>query len=213
MSEAIQPIAETGPDSAAGVRFFVSCRYPNLNITIRPAEDKTPTSRAIKGIYATFQSMAKPNSLQGTGKRDKGRDDGSDLNDSGKWGIFGPIVDPGPEPDGGYQDDDVKVPRERRLKASRKQENRQIIDRIRETAHYRKTVQDNQVSIHSVLVELTWDPIPHSGNLSGLVTRGRPSIGKDGVNDSESTTPAPESRPAVPSVKVPSLGRQTAVKS
>jgi hypothetical protein len=212
MSEATPPTAETGPDSAAGARWFVSCRYPHLSVTIRPAEDKTPTTRPVKGIYAQFAAMAKPNSLQGTGKRDRGHDDGSDLNDSGKWGIYGPVIDPGPEPDGGYQDDDVKVPKDRRLKAARKVENRQIIDRIRETGHYRKTVQDNQVSIHSILVELNWDPIPHSGNLSGVVTRGRPSIGKDGVNDSESTAAA-ESRPTVPSVKVPSLGRQTAAKS
>ena len=212
MSEDQPVVPETGPDSASGARWFVSCRYPNLNVTIRPAEDKTPTTRAVKGVYALFHSMAKPNHLQGNGKREKGRDDGTDMNDSGKWGIFGPIMDPGPEPEEGYKDDDVKVPLPRRMKAAKKSENRQIIDRLRETGHYRRTRQNNEVDINSVLIELTWDPTPHSGNIAGVVTRGRPSIGKDGVNDSSApgvAAPA-ETRSAPPSVKVPSLGRPKA---
>ena len=204
---AVQP--ETGPDSAPGARWFVSSRYPHLSVTIRPAEDKTPTSRAIKGVYAGFKAMAKPNVMQGIGKREKGRDDGTDLNDSNKWGIFGPIMDPGPEPDGGYQDDDGKTPRAERLKASKKAENRLIIDRIRETNLWKTTRQNNEVDRHSILAELTWDPAPFSGNIVGIVTRGRPSIGKDGVNDNAApgvSAPA-ETRSAAPAVKVPSLGR------
>lgn len=210
MSEENNTLPEVGPDSPAGIRFFVSCRYPNLTVTIRPAEDKTPTTPAKKGLYALFYSMAKPNKLQGNGKREKGRDDGEpDMNDSGKWGIYGPIVEPGPEPEGGYMNDDVKVPRDRRLTAAKKAENRLIIDRLRETTHYRHTQQTNAVDIHTVLGEITWDPVPFSGNMSGVVTRGRPSIGKDGVNDNAAPgvgAPA-ETRASAPAVKVPSLGR------
>lgn len=213
MSEDNKTLPEVGFDSAAGPRWFVSCRYPNLTVTIRPAEDKTPTTRAIKGIYATFRSMAKPNSLQGQGKREKGRDDGQqDMNDSGKWGIFGPIVEPGPEPEGGYQNDTPQVPRERRLTAAKKSENRMIIDRLRETIHYRHTRQTNEIDIHTHLGEITWDPTPFSGNIVGAVTRGRPSIGKDGVNDNAAPgvgAPA-ETRAAAPAVKVPTLGRPVA---
>jgi hypothetical protein len=207
MNEEATP--ETGPDSAPGVRYFASCRYPHLNITIIPAEDKTPTTRAVKGVYATFLSAAKPNHLQGNGKREKGRDDGTDMNDSGKWGIYGPIMDPGIVPDGGYKDDDAKIPRNLRLTAVKKEQNRLIIDRIRETGLYRRTQQKNEVDTNSVLVELTWDPAPHSGSIVGVVTRGRPSIGKDGVNDAAANAPA-ETRSAPPSAKVPSLGRPKA---
>jgi hypothetical protein len=210
-----QKVAETGQGSPAGLRWFISCRYPHLNITIRPAEDKTPTTRAIKGIYASFQALAKPDSLQGLGKRERNRDDGTDMNDSGKWGIFGPIVDPGPVPEDGYKDgivscaveeDGKTVKKDIKLKAAKKQENRDIIDHLRSIGLYRRTRQINEVDLNSLLAEVNWDPIPFSGHVVGAVNRGRPSIGKDGVTDSAVSAPE-ESRAAAPAVKVPSLSR------
>lgn len=201
---------ETGVGSPAGPRWFVSCRYPQIDILIRLPEDKTAVSRAVKRIHAPFHSMAKPNSLQGNGKRERGNWDGTDMNDSGKWGIYGPVEDPGPEPEEGFKDDDNKVPHAKRMKADKKKENRLIIDHLRSIDLYKKTAQNNQADINSVLVELTWDPTPHSGQINGLVNRGRPSIGKDGVNDSAATAAPDETRSAPPAVKVPSLSRPKA---
>ena len=203
---------EVGPDSPAGMRWFISCRYPNIVVTIRSAHDKTPTTPRIVGLYAPFRSMAKPNTLQGRGKRGTENYDGTDMNDSGKWGIFGPIMDPGPEPEDGYKDDPISVPKDKRLKAAKKKENRETIDRLRETDHYLKTRQINEVDIYTILAEVNWDPIPHSGNISGVVVRGRAAVGKDGVAvESPSVSGAPEEeRAAPPSVKVPSLGKKAA---
>jgi hypothetical protein len=200
---------ETGPDSPAGLRWFVSCRYYNIDILVRLAEEKTATSRAIKRLSAPFFSMPKPNSFQGRGQRERGNDDGTDMNDSGKWGIYGPIMDPGIEPKGGFEDDPASVPRASRLKAEKKKENREIIDHIRSIDLYIRTKQDNKVDRHTVLAEITWDPAPFSGTIVGAVTRGRPSIGKDGVNDNAApgvSAPA-DTRSSAPAVKVPSLGR------
>ena len=203
-------VPEVGPDSPAGIRYFVSSRYPNMNITIVPAEDKTKTTPRVLGVYALFRSMAKPNSMQGKGKRGTDNYDGTDMNDSGKWGVFGPIMDPGPEPEDGYKDDAVSVPRAVRLKAAKKLLNRQTIDRIRETDHYLRTRQNNEVDAASVLAEVTWDPTPHSGNLVGVVNRARTTVGKDGVSGEDAATVAApaDTKSAPPSVKVPKLDRK-----
>ncbi len=201
-------IPEVGPDSPAGMRWFISCRYPNLVVTIRSAQDKTTTAPRIPGVYASFRSMAKPNTLQGKGQRGTANYDGTDANDSGKWGIYGPIMDPGPEPEGGYKDDANTVPKAERLKASKKKENRETIDRLRDTDHYLKTRQINEVDIHSVLAEVDWDPTPHCGSIIGVVTRGRVAVGKEGIIGEPGAEAPAEARSAPPAAKVPSLGKK-----
>ncbi len=207
-----ETIPETGPGSAAGLRWFVSCRYPNINILVRLFQEKTTSSKAVKRLAADFHSMAKPNSLQGNGKREKGNWDGTDMNDSGKWGIYGPIMDPGPEPEDGFKDGPIEytadgVKKTMKLKAEKKAENREIIDHLRSIDHYKQTQQNNVAAIDSRLVELTWDPVPFSGNMAGVVSRGRPAIGKDGVNDAAVNAAPTDARSAPPAVKVPTLGR------
>ncbi len=200
---------EVGPGSSAGWRWFVSCKYPHLNVTIRPAQDKTPTSRAIPGLYARFQNGAKPEMFQGDGKLGSENHDQTDRNDSPFWGIF-KAYDPGPEPDGGFKSDDSKVEKAIRMSAEKKGESRMTIEKLRETVHYERTQQNNEVDRFAILKELNWDPTPLSGSIKGLIARGRQSIGKDGVASAPAVAAPSDARPAPSAPKVPSLGRPTA---
>lgn len=194
-----------GPGSSRGARWFVSCRYPDMSVTIRPALDKTDTLRADPGTRVVLQRFTKPNQFVGDGRLGKFNPTGTDLNDSPYWGIY-LTHEPGPEPEDGYVDDDKSVPRIERLSAARKKELREELDRLRDTHFYRSTVQDNQVDRECKLKELDWDPTALSGTLTGFVARGKQPITKESVVAAKA--PAEERAP-VPAPVVPRLSRPT----
>lgn len=190
-------IQETGVGSPAGKRWFVSSKYPHLNVCIRSAEDKTPTARAIKGIYALFQNAGKPESFHGDGKPGSHNFSGTDINDSPYWGIF-EVEDPGSESEIEKEKNDSK-----RAKLSLA---RLTVDKLRACHFYKQTAQNNEVSRHSQLVELNWDPSSLSGAVRGLVGRGREALDKTSVGKAAAPS---ETRTAPPAAKVPSLSRKT----
>lgn len=204
------PPHQVGEGSPAGWRYFISCRFPMLRVTVTPAQMKTDTDRAKTGLYADFQSAPKPNFMQGNGRRERDSGDETDQNDSRKWGIYGPIYDPGPEPEvGGWKDDPATVDKKIRLKAAVKERNRKIIDVLRSTHHYQLTQQINEVDMFSKIAEVTWNPVPHSGKVFGRVTRRKITVNKDGKKIEEEFTPtAPtQVKAEAPKSNVPSLRR------
>ena len=212
MSEIAEPQAETlpviGPGSPRGWRWFVSSRYPNMDVSIVPGQMATDTQRAIREVKEILRTAPKPDAFQGDGKLGSHNQSGTDKNDSPYWGISRAILDPGLEPEDGWTDDGKDVPRAERMTKEQKAHNRMVIDRLRETGFYQKTIQNNEVDRLMQLKELDWDPTPLSGTTKGVVSHGKRSIGKDALKEGEGRVGAPAwAAGPSPASRVTSLAR------
>lgn len=212
MTEIEAPQAEpqivVGPGSPRGWRWFVSSRYPNMDISIVPGLPPTDTQRAVREVKEILKTAPKPDAFQGDGKLGSHNQSGTDKNDSPYWGISRAILDPGAEPEDGWTDDGKDIPRAERMTKEQKALNRSVIDHLRQTGFYQKTIQNNEVDRLMQLKELDWDPTPLSGTAKGVVSHGKRSIGKDALKEGGNRVEAPAwAAGTSPASRVTSLAR------
>ena len=159
-----------GKGSPKGPRWFVS-KNPGLVLEVKPERYPDRDGNRAPFIRISFKSEVKSELHVGEGHLGTRNKLGSDTNANRHYGLFA-IVDPGPAPKGGYEDDGDEVREDHRRTAEEKAEDRLVVDHIRRTYMYRHTPQDNQYRVTGRLIELDWDPAEIRTYVGGIVIPG-----------------------------------------
>lgn len=167
----------TGKGSPAGPRWFVS-KNPGLVLEVVPERYPDRDGNRAPFLRVAFKSETKSELHQGEGYLGTRNKLGTDTNANRHYGVFF-IIDPGPMPKDGYQDDESQVKDEKGIEredwsrtSEEKARDRRILDHIRKTYMYRHTPQDNQYRITGRLIELNWDPAEIRSYVSSMVIPG-----------------------------------------
>lgn len=154
MSEKEAP--ETGKGSPSGPRWFVS-KNPSLVLEVVAEKILDAEGNKPPHVRVFFKSEEKSEIHVGMGYLGTRNKNGSDLNANLKYGVHF-VIDPGPRPKDGYEDDKDEVRADWRRTAKEKDIDRKVIDHIRSIYMYRNSPQDNRYRNTARLTELNWDP-------------------------------------------------------